>query len=176
MRGSYCPGDDRHGPQHHIVVSGRHRSVRPDLGKQCCRVCWKSKEEANRALLHVSENLLDTERLFAFQDDVYVCCAVNDQRKSTRLWNATQLWNRGSVAPQGWETLTAVALELDPSAVSVSLPPSAQGVKILGIPLRFQRSVLLTGSCWSGSLLSRICKLLGSCFSVAQHSPVQTEE
>ena len=31
MRGSYCPGDDRHGPQHHVVVSGRHRSVRPDL-------------------------------------------------------------------------------------------------------------------------------------------------
>ena len=51
----------------------------------------------------------------------------------------TQLWNRGSVAPQGWETLTAAARELDPSAVvwkgDPSLPPSEQGVKIPGIPL-----------------------------------------
>ena len=27
-----------------------------------------------RALVHVSEELLDSERLFAFMDDVYVCC------------------------------------------------------------------------------------------------------
>ena len=28
----------------------------------------------HRALVHVSEELLDSERLFAFMDDVYVCC------------------------------------------------------------------------------------------------------
>ena len=66
-------------------------------------------------------------------------------------------------------------------------------MKILGIPLghpehvqhQLQRVVLLTGSCWSGSLLSRICKLLGCCFLLCRHqgkfpleshSPAQTEE
>ena len=208
MRGSYCPGDDRHGPQHHVVVSGRHWSVRPDLAGSnaagfllevegggaalpflrqfygspsmywwtddlgVTHEVWQGEggEQGDplmpalyacgqhRALLHVSENLLDTERLFAFQDDVYVCCGTERSEEvhtslEREMWDhkiqlhkgKTQLWNRGGIAPQGWETLTAAARELDPSAVvwkgDPSLPPSEQGVKILGIPLGHPENV-----------------------------------
>ena len=97
----------------------------------------------HRALLHVSENLLDTECLVAFQDDVHVCCGTKRSEEvhtslEREMWDhakiqlhqgKTQLWNRGGVA----------ARELDPSAVvwkgDPSLPPAEQGVKILGIPL-----------------------------------------
>ena len=145
--------------------------------------------------LACEREFVGTERLFAFQDDVYVCCGTVHTSLEREMWDhakiqlhqdKTQLWNREGVVPQGWETLTAAARELDPSAVvwkgDPSLPPSEQGVKILGILSGIQStwitnssgSVLLTGSCWSRSLLSRIRKLLGRCFSIAQ-APGQTD-
>ena len=51
----------------------------------------------------------------------------------------TQLWNRGGVAPEGWERLTAADRMSDPSAVvwkgEPSLPASELGLRILGTPL-----------------------------------------
>ena len=49
----------------------------------------------------------------------------------------TQVWNRGSVIPHGVETSTRVAQLTRPGAVvwrgDYGLPPSQQGIKILGI-------------------------------------------
>ena len=51
----------------------------------------------------------------------------------------TQIWNKAGEEPRGWRALTAAAPLLDPEAVvwrgGRSLPPSAQGVKVLGTPL-----------------------------------------
>ena len=77
----------------------------------------------HRALVHVSEELLDSERLFAFMDDVYVCCgpdrvAAIHQLLEREMWDRariqlhqgkTQFWNRGGTSPHGWEAMTAVA-------------------------------------------------------------------
>ena len=107
----------------------------------------------HRALVHVSEELLDSERLFAFMDDVYVCCgpdrvAAIHQLLEREMWDRariqlhqgkTQFWNRGGSSPHGWEAMTAVARVGDPTAVlwkgDSSLPPSEQGLRILGTPL-----------------------------------------
>ena len=94
-----------------------------------------------------------TEIVFAFLDDVHVICApgrVLDVYKfleeeifahtHIRMHHEkTQVWNRGSVIPPGIETLTRVAQLTRPGAVvwrgDDSLPPSQQGIKILGIPV-----------------------------------------
>ena len=107
----------------------------------------------HRALVHVSEDLLDTERLFAFMDDIYVSSKPDrtgalHQSLDREMWEharirlhqgKTQLWNRGGVAPEGWEMLTVAARRSDPSAVvwkgDPSLPVSEQGLRILGTPL-----------------------------------------
>ena len=107
----------------------------------------------HRALVHVSENLLDSERLFAFMDDIYVSSAPDrtealHQSLDRQMWDharirlhqgKTQLWNRGGVAPEGWDRLTAAARTSDPSAVvwkgDPSLPASEQGLRILGTRL-----------------------------------------
>ena len=101
-------------------------------------------------LVHVSEELLDSERLFAFMDDVYVCCgpdrvAAIHQLLGREMWDRariqlhqgkTQFWNRGGTFPHGWEAMTAVARVRDPTAVlwkgDSSLPPSEQGLRIGG--------------------------------------------
>ena len=106
----------------------------------------------HRALVHVSEELLDSERLFAFMDDVYVCCGPDrvaaihqllgemwDRARIQLHQGKTQFWNRGGTSPRGWEAMTAVARVGDPTAVlwkgDSSLPPSEQGLRILGTPL-----------------------------------------
>ena len=80
----------------------------------------------HRALARVIEELRDAERLFACMDDVYVCCArarVAAIRKSLKreMWDharvrlhngKTQLWNRGGAAPDGWERLTAMQMQM----------------------------------------------------------------
>ena len=69
----------------------------------------------HRAIVHVSEDLLDSERLFAFMDDVYVRSAPDrveaihqsvdremwDHARIRRHQGKTQLWNRGGVAQEG---------------------------------------------------------------------------
>ena len=69
---------------------------------------------APRALVHVSEELLDSERLYAFMDDVCVCCGPDrvadiHQLLGREMWariqlhqGKTQFWNRGGTAPHGW--------------------------------------------------------------------------
>ena len=81
-----------------------------------------------------------------------VICAPERVWTSTRFWKKrfahthirmhhgkTQVWNRASVIPQGVETLTRVAQLTRPGAVvwrgDDGLPPSQQGIKILGIPV-----------------------------------------
>ena len=135
----------------------QNRVVHAGPSAQCRAVCSMQDRLLNAGpsaqCVHVSEELLDSERLFAFMDDVYVCCGpdrVEDihQSMEREMWDhariqlhqgKTQLWNRGGTAPQGWETMTAVARVDDPTAVlwkgDPSLPPSQQGLRILGTPL-----------------------------------------
>ena len=84
-----------------------------------------------------------------FPDDLYVLCSphrvANVQRS---LWEhfrisahqgKTQIWNRAGEAPRGWRALTAAAPLVETEAAvwrnDPSMPPSAQGVKVLGTPL-----------------------------------------
>ena len=101
----------------------------------------------------VKARFREGEKVFAFLDDVYVTCAperVLDVYKileeeifahtHIRMHHGkTQVWNRGSVIPQGVETLTRVAQLTRPGAVvwkgDDGLPLSQQGIKILGIPV-----------------------------------------
>ena len=134
----------------------------------------------HRALLHVSENLLDTECLFAFQDDVYVCCGTERpeevrtslEREMQLHQGKTQLWNRGGVAPQGWETLTAAARELDPSAVvwkgDPSLPPCEDSGNSSRVP-RVRAEPTPAGHCFSQAVAGadHFCPGSASCLAVA---------
>ena len=97
--------------------------------------------------------MLPTERLLAFHDDLYVLCGpprVVDVHIALQqaLWEhsriqvhhgKTQLWNRGGEPPRGWRAVTAAARQVDPDAIvwrgDPELPPSEQGVKVLGTPL-----------------------------------------
>ena len=97
----------------------------------------------------------------------------------------TQIWNRAGEAPRGWRALTAATRLVDPEAVvwrgGPSLPPSAQGVKVLGTLLGhpdFVRAHLRSSTEAQRGLLqrtppSRICKGRGCCCSSAR-DPEQT--
>ena len=89
-----------------------------------------SLHAANIAPWYVSEDLLDSERLFAFMDDIYMSSAPDrteafHQSLDRQMYHArirlhqgkTQFWNRGGVAREGWDRLTAAARTSDPSAV-----------------------------------------------------------
>ena len=107
----------------------------------------------HRALVAVQARLREGERLFAFLDDVYVICApdrAGDVHKilQEELWRhakiqvhhgKTKMWNRSGTTPAGVEELTASARVLDPNAVvwrgNHALPTSAQGFKVLGVPI-----------------------------------------
>ena len=139
----------------------------------------------HKALVAVSERLLPTERLLAFHDDLYVLCGpprVADVHIALQLalWEhsriqvhhgKTQLWNRGGEAPRGWLDPDAIVWRGDPE-----LPPSEQGVKVLGTPLGILSMCGLfsrtrpepTANCWSGSQQSPICRVHGWCCSSAQ--------
>ena len=104
----------------------------------------------HQALLAVQANLLPSERLLAFLDDIYVVCSperVSDVHASLQheLWRhsrievhqgKTQLWNRGGVMPSGCEAMTITARAQDENAIvwrwDHELPPVQQGVKLLG--------------------------------------------
>ena len=72
-----------------------------------------------------------TERLFAFLDEVYVVCSLFEFGTFTRTFDPNSgpmpkiqmhkgknhVWNRGGVAPDGWERLNAEAQRSDPDAV-----------------------------------------------------------
>ena len=72
-----------------------------------------------------------------------LCCKIlGEEFAPTRISGCngkTQVWNRGSVIFQGMETLTNLAQLTRPGAVvwrgDDGLPPSQQGIKILGIPV-----------------------------------------
>ena len=107
----------------------------------------------HRALVAINDQLLPTERLLAFHDDLCVLCSphrvadvhiVLQQALWEHSWislhhGKTQIWNRAGEEPRGWRALTAAARLVDPEAVvwrgDPSLPSSAQGVKVLGTPL-----------------------------------------
>ena len=102
----------------------------------------------HRALVHVSEDLLDSERLLAFMDDIYVISKpdrtealpgdVGARADPTPSRQDATVEQRRS-GPRGWERLTAAARRSDPSAVvwkgDPSLPVSEQGLRILGTRL-----------------------------------------
>ena len=136
------------------------------------------------ALVHVSEDLLDSERLFAFMDDIYVSSTPDrtealHQSLDRQMWDHARIrlhqgktqWNSG-VAPEGWDRLTAAARTSDPSGVVwKSLPASEQGLKILGTPLGIQNTcttnsvgpVWTTDCCWNAFQQCRIFNQRGCC-------------
>ena len=107
----------------------------------------------HQALLAVQANLLPSERLLAFVDDIYVVCSperVSDVYTSLQheLWRhsrievhqgKTQLWNRDGVMPSGCEAMTIAARAQDENAIvwrgDHELPPVQQVVKFLSTPL-----------------------------------------
>ena len=93
------------------------------------------------------------EHVMAFLDDIYV---TNQPGRVTEahtvveeeLWThasihlhhgKTKVWNRGGVEPEGIEELTRMARRVRPDVVvwrgDQNLPPSEQGLKVLGVPL-----------------------------------------
>ena len=104
------------------------------------------------ALVAFQARLREGERLF-FLDDVYVICApdrAGDVHKilQEELWKhakiqvhhgKTKMWNRSGTTPAGEEELTASARVLDPNADvwrgNHALSTSAQGFKVLGVPI-----------------------------------------
>ena len=85
----------------------------------------------HRALEAVQSHLGPTERLFAFLDDIYVVCGPDrvwqiHEDLRTQLWThakiqmhkgKTQVWNRGGVAPDGWER--SISSEVRPCSSGV---------------------------------------------------------
>ena len=77
----------------------------------------------------------------------------------------TQLWNRGGVAPEGWDRLTATARASDPSAVvwkgDPSLPASEQG-----LPSRIRAPPIASGQCGPQIVAGTHSSSTGSSISV----------
>ena len=144
----------------------------------------------HRALVAVSDQLLPTERLLAFLDDLFVLC--NPHRVANvqqALWEhfrisahqeKTQIWNRAGEAPKRWRALTAAAPLVETEAAvwrnDPSMPPSAQGVKVLGTPLGHPDSVqahFRSSTEAQRYLPSLFCTRRGCCCSFAR-DPDQT--
>ena len=75
----------------------------------------------------------------------------------------TQFWNRGGEAPRGWRAVTDAARQVDLDAIvwrgDLELPPSEQGVKVLGTPLwppEYVRAFLQNSTRTHRELLERI--------------------
>ena len=151
-----------------------HEIVQGEGGEQMPALYALGQHKASVA---VSERLLPTERLLAFHDDLYVLCGpprVVDVHIALQqaLWEhsriqvhhgKTQLWNRGGEAPRGWRALTAAARQVDLDAIvwrgDPELPPSEQGVKVLGTPLghpEYVRAFLQKSTRTHRQLLERI--------------------
>ena len=130
----------------------------------------------HRSLEAIQVRLRPSERLFAFLDDIYAVCSpgraadvfttIQEQLATVGIGihdGKTQLWNRAGRIPTGAQALTAAARRSDPDAIvwrgDTTLPPEAQGVTILGIPLgheEFVRARLVTVSAKHDRFLSQI--------------------
>ena len=123
----------------------------------------------------------------SFHDDLYVVCRLERVVEvfsilRAELWQhakiqihqgKTQVWNRGSTAPENIDVLQQAARMVDPDAVvwrgDENIPTEDQGVVILGprwgTPILWggicNRSWLPTAFCWSESPRSLICNPLG---------------
>ena len=105
----------------------------------------------HRALFAIRDQLLTTERLLAFLGDLYVLCSPHHVADvhivlQQALWEHSRISvHHGKIQIWGWRALTVAARLGDKEAVvwrgDPSLPPSAQGVKVLGTPLGHEEIV-----------------------------------
>ena len=76
---------------------------------------------------------------YFWEDDSGVVHTVTQAEAGEQGDPLMDLWNKGGVEPTGAEALTAGARVSDPTAIvwrgDPALPPSEQGVRILGTPL-----------------------------------------
>ena len=109
------------------------------------------------ALATVRTRLQPNEHLMAFHDDLYVLCRPERVVQvfsilRAELWQhdkiqihlgKTQVWNRGSTAPENIDVLQQEARMVDPDAVvwraDENIPTEDEGVVILGTPLGARR-------------------------------------
>ena len=106
----------------------------------------------HRALVQVQADLREGERLFAFLDDIYVVCPLRVEKPCTSRWSthceqksaSASIWRKQRYGmqkrkPGVADALTAAAQTVKPEALvwrgNLSLPPSMQGLKILGVPV-----------------------------------------
>ena len=105
------------------------------------------------SLAATQERMIGNEKVFAYLDDVYLASGPGRVEQvqsivSEELHNRahievhhgkTQVWNRSGVLPSGIEALTRAARVVKPDAVvwkgDPNLPPTQQGLKVLGVPL-----------------------------------------
>ena len=105
------------------------------------------------SLVATQERMIGNEKVFADLDDVYLASGPGRVEQvqsivSEELHNRahievhhgkTQVWNRSGVLPSGIEALTRAARVVKPDAVvwkgDPNLPPTQQGLKVLGVPL-----------------------------------------
>ena len=105
------------------------------------------------SLVATQERMIGNEKVFAYLDDVYLASGPRRVEQvqsivSEELHNRahievhhgqTQVWNRSGVLPSGIEALTRAARVVKPDAVvwkgDPNLPPTQQGLKVLGVPL-----------------------------------------
>ena len=95
--------------------------------------CLRCACGQHRALVHMSEDLLDSERLFAFMDDIYVSSARIEQKHSTSLWTARCGTTHGSVSikarrsvEQRWSGSRGILGDDDPEEVDLLKKEKAQ--------------------------------------------------
>ena len=88
----------------------------------------------HRAVVAINDQLLPTERLLAFLDDLYVLCSLHRVADvhivlQQALWEhsrisvhhvKTKIWNRAGEEPRGRRALTAAARLVDPVIASLS--------------------------------------------------------
>ena len=93
------------------------------------------------------ERMKDTERVFAYLDDVYLTRdsgmqSIVSEELHFRVHievhhDKTQIWNRSGVMPSEIEALTRAARAVKPDATvwtgDPELPPTQQGLKVLGV-------------------------------------------
>ena len=129
------------------------------------------------ALERIQRRLRDNERLLAFLDDKNVVCHADRvsniqpvlqqelfHHSAIRVHHGkTKQWNKGGVEPSGTAALTAAARISDPDAIvwcgDPALPPSEQGIRILGTRLEhpdFVRAELSKLSVEHDALMDKI--------------------
>ena len=107
------------------------------------------------SLVATQERMIGHVKVFAYLDDVYLASGPGRVEQvqsivSEELHNRahievhhgkTQVWNRSGVLPSGIEALTRAARVVKPDVVvwkgDPNLPPTQQGLKVLGVPREF---------------------------------------